>query len=90
MIAGGRPAPTAVRAWPRAPPASTGLNRSPSAQNAAHDYNPFGTGPENRDQVGNVVDNDPNTTWSTEQYYYGTLEKPGGVGLGSTSTPPPG
>jgi hypothetical protein len=49
---------------------------------AAHDYNPFGTGPENRDLIGNVVDGDPNTTWSTEQYYDSTLKKPGGVGLG--------
>jgi eukaryotic-like serine/threonine-protein kinase len=52
------------------------------SQTAAHDYNPFGTGPENRDQVGNVVDSDPNTTWNTEQYYDGTLKKAGGVGLG--------
>jgi eukaryotic-like serine/threonine-protein kinase len=29
-----------------------------------------------------VVDNDPNTFWSTEQYYSGTLKKPGGVGTG--------
>ncbi len=65
-----------------APPASTGLHEVALAQNAAHDYNPFGTGPENRDQVGNVIDDDPNTTWSTEQYYSGTLEKAGGVGLG--------
>ncbi len=64
------------------PPSGTGLQEVTLAQNAAHDYNPFGTGPENRDQVGNVVDDDPNTTWSTEQYYSGTLQKPGGVGLG--------
>ena len=31
------------------------------SQTAAHDYNPFGTGPENRDQVENVIDSDPNT-----------------------------
>src|SRR5277367_6420676 len=29
------------------------------AQTAAHDYNPFGTGPENRDLVENVIDSDP-------------------------------
>ena len=52
------------------------------AQTAAHDYNPFGTGPENRDQIDNVIDNDPTTTWSTEQYYEGDLKKAGGVGLG--------
>ncbi len=52
------------------------------SQDAAHDYNPFGTGPENRDQVGNLVDSDPSTTWATETYYDGTLRKAGGVGLG--------
>ncbi|MGO9489885.1 MAG: protein kinase domain-containing protein [Solirubrobacteraceae bacterium] len=51
-------------------------------QASAHDYNPFGTGPENRDEIGNVVDSDPSTTWSTETYYEGNLRKPGGVGLG--------
>jgi eukaryotic-like serine/threonine-protein kinase len=62
--------------------ASRGLEPVPLSQTAAHGYNPFGTGPENRDQVQNLVDNDPNTTWSTEQYYEGTLRKPGGVGAG--------
>jgi tRNA A-37 threonylcarbamoyl transferase component Bud32 len=60
----------------------TGLEQVSLGGTAAHDYNPFGTEPENRDQVDNVVDNDPNTTWSTEQYYDGTLKKAGGVGLG--------
>src|SRR5271163_1653110 len=59
-----------------------GLEAVQLSETAAHDYNPFGTGPENRDQIGNVVDSDPNTTWSTEQYYDGTLEKAGGTGLG--------
>jgi eukaryotic-like serine/threonine-protein kinase len=59
-----------------------GLEAVILSQSAAHDYNPFGTGPENRDQVENVVDSDPNTTWSTEQYYGGNLKKAGGVGLG--------
>jgi serine/threonine protein kinase len=62
--------------------AHQGLQQVPLSQSAAHDYNPFGTGPENRDQIENVVDNDPNTTWSTEQYYEGTLRKAGGVGAG--------
>jgi serine/threonine-protein kinase len=52
------------------------------AQTSAHGYNPFGTGPEDQDEIGNVVDSDPNTTWSTEQYYDGTLSKPGGAGTG--------
>jgi eukaryotic-like serine/threonine-protein kinase len=59
-----------------------GLEQVALADTAAHDYNPFGTEPENRDLVDNVIDNDPNTTWSTEQYYDGTLKKQGGVGLG--------
>jgi eukaryotic-like serine/threonine-protein kinase len=63
-------------------PSRAGLEQVQLSQTAAHDYNPFGTGPENRDQIDNVVDNDPNTTWSTEQYYEGTLRKAGGVGLG--------
>jgi eukaryotic-like serine/threonine-protein kinase len=59
-----------------------GLKPVQLGQAAAHDYNPFGTGPENRDLIGNLVDGDPNTTWSTEQYYGGTLQKSGGTGLG--------
>ena len=59
-----------------------GCIRCSSRETAANDYNPFGTGPENRDLVQNVIDNDPNTTWSTEQYYSGTLKKAGGTGLG--------
>jgi serine/threonine protein kinase len=59
-----------------------GLSPVSLAQDAAHDYNPFGTGPENRDQVPNAIDSDPNTTWSTEQYYDDTLKKAGGTGVG--------
>ncbi len=50
------------------------------AQTAAHDYNPFGTGPEHPDEVSNAIDGDPNTSWSTEHYLGDTLGKPG-VGL---------
>jgi hypothetical protein len=59
-----------------------GLVPVPLAQTAAHSYNPFGTGPEDETHVQNVVDSDPNTSWSTEQYYEGTLKKTGGVGAG--------
>jgi hypothetical protein len=62
--------------------AHAGLAPVQLGQAAAHDYNPFGTGPENRDLIDNLIDGDPNTTWSTEQYYSGTLHKAGGVGLG--------
>jgi eukaryotic-like serine/threonine-protein kinase len=61
---------------------AAGLRAVPLSQTAAHGYNPFGTGPENHDRIQNVVDSDPNTSWSTEQYYGGTLQKPGGVGTG--------
>jgi serine/threonine protein kinase len=60
----------------------SGLEPVALSQTAAHDYNPFGTGPENRDLVDNVVDGDPNTSWSTERYYEGTLRKAGGTGAG--------
>jgi hypothetical protein len=59
-----------------------GLAAVPLSQTAAHDYNPFGTGPENHNRVQNVVDSDPNTTWNTAHYYEGTLRKAGGVGVG--------
>jgi eukaryotic-like serine/threonine-protein kinase len=62
--------------------AALGLQPVRLSQTAAHEYNPFGTGPENHDRIQNVVDSDPNTYWSTEQYYEGTLKKPGGVGSG--------
>ncbi|MCL2769032.1 MAG: protein kinase [Solirubrobacterales bacterium] len=59
-----------------------GLEPVPLAQEAAQSYNPFGTGPEDARQVANTVDGDPTTTWSTEQYYSGTLQKAGGTGAG--------
>ena len=63
-------------------PAGPGLTAVSLAQTAAHDYNPFGTGPENREDDQNAVDGDPNTSWSTEHYYDGTLKKAGGTGVG--------
>ena len=60
----------------------SGLVPVPLGQTAAHDYNPFGTGPENHDRVQNVIDSEPGTAWSTESYYDGTLRKPGGLGTG--------
>jgi serine/threonine-protein kinase len=61
---------------------SAGLQPVALSQTAAHDYNPFGTGPENHNRVQNVIDSDPNTSWSTAHYYEGTLKKAGGTGLG--------
>ena len=67
---------------------ASGVNAKPGlvpvslAQSAAHDYNPFGTGPENRSQVNLAVDSDPNTAWSTAHYYEENLKKAGGTGVG--------
>jgi serine/threonine protein kinase len=62
--------------------AKAGLVNVALGQSSAHDYNPFGTGPENRDLISNVVDSDPSTTWSTERYFEGTLRKATGTGTG--------
>jgi eukaryotic-like serine/threonine-protein kinase len=62
--------------------ARPGLTAVPLAQTAAHDYNPFGTGPENPEKDQSAIDGDPNTSWSTAHYYDGTLKKAGGVGVG--------
>jgi eukaryotic-like serine/threonine-protein kinase len=62
-------------------PSKQGLQPVRLSQTAAHDYNPFGTGLEHPTQVSNVVDGDPNTTWSTEHYVEGTLGHKPGVGL---------
>ncbi len=52
-------------------------------QSCAHDYNPEGLDgdrTQNPQEDGLAIDNDPNTAWQTEDYYDGTLGKPG-VGL---------
>ena len=59
-----------------------GLTPVSLGQNAAHDYNPFGTEAEDPNRVGNIIDGDPNTVWTTAHYYEGTLHKTGGVGVG--------
>jgi hypothetical protein len=62
--------------------ARPGLTAVPLAQTAAHDYNPFGTEPENPEKDQSAIDGDPNTSWSTAHYYNGTLKKAGGTGVG--------
>ncbi len=58
-----------------------GLSPVSLAAGAGHDYNPFGTDLEHPKQVANVLDGDPNTTWSTESYVEGTLAPKPGTGL---------
>jgi serine/threonine-protein kinase len=51
-------------------------------QDGAKDFDPPpGDGAEHSDQVRAVVDDDPNSTWSTEQYQGGTLNNKPGVGI---------
>jgi serine/threonine-protein kinase len=49
----------------------------------AHSYNPDAVGgdvSQNDDQVGLAIDGNPTSSWPTQQYYSGTLGKPG-VGI---------
>ncbi len=64
-----------------------GLRAVDLGQTAAHSYNPFGTGPEHPSQVSNVLDGDPNTTWSTEHYLEGTLAGKPGIGVYLDASP---
>jgi eukaryotic-like serine/threonine-protein kinase len=67
--------------------AKKGLQPVRLGQSAAHDYNPFGTGPEHPTQVSNILDGDPNTTWSTEHYVEGSLGSKPGVGVYLDASP---
>jgi eukaryotic-like serine/threonine-protein kinase len=55
-------------------------------QNAAQQYNPFGTSPEDPTQVGLAIDSDNATSWSTSTYLTGALGK-SGVGLYVDASP---
>jgi serine/threonine-protein kinase len=70
---GGTPPPTNVPPVPRERPVSL-------AQDAATQYNPFGTTPENPENAGLAIDGDPTTYWQTSTYVDGVLGK-SGVGL---------
>jgi serine/threonine protein kinase len=58
-----------------------GLEAVRLSQTAAHDYNPFGTGPEHRAEVSKVIDGETDTAWSTEHYLNDTLHPKPGVGI---------
>jgi serine/threonine-protein kinase len=62
-------------------PAKRGLQPVRLSQTAAHSYNPFGTGPENPDEVSKVVDGEVDTAWSTERYIEDRLANKPGTGL---------
>ena len=71
----------------QSPPAT--LAQVGLCQTCAHAYNPYGLGgdtSQNDDQAGLAIDNDPQTKWQSQQYYGGTLGKPG-VGLYTDANP---
>src|SRR4051812_34904751 len=61
-------------------PPAAGLHQINLASSAAHDYDPFGDKVEHGDQTSAAIDDDRNSTWSTESYSGGQLGKDG-VGL---------
>ncbi len=63
--------------------APKGAKGVPLKQSGAGDYDPKGTPTqsEHSDQAKRIVDRDPNTAWSTENYQPGALEQKGGVGV---------
>jgi len=60
------------------PPA--GLTQVILNSRAAHDYDPFGTGGEHPDQTAFAIDDQASSSWKTETYNGGALNKPG-VGI---------
>jgi tRNA A-37 threonylcarbamoyl transferase component Bud32 len=60
--------------------AAPGLHAVNLRSNAAHDFDPIGGDGEHPDEVSAAIDDDPNSTWSTESYTGGQLNKDG-VGL---------
>ncbi len=71
----GTPTP---RAGVAAPQGTEGVSLS---QSSARDFDPKGGGEEHREEAGRVVDNDANTSWTTETYQPGALAQKGGVGI---------
>jgi tRNA A-37 threonylcarbamoyl transferase component Bud32 len=66
------------------PPA--GLQEVALGQRAVTDYDPLGDKREHADETSAVVDGDPASTWSTEQYETGQLQKDG-VGIVIDTSP---
>lgn len=73
----GTPAATATATASGTSPSGTGSASSSAAPTSdanaiqvsrISSFDPFGDGNENRDQAPNLIDGDPSTTWSTEEY----------------------
>jgi hypothetical protein len=67
-------------------PAPAGLREIALGQRAAKDFDPLGDNVEHTDQTSAVVDGDPQSTWSTEGYSSGALQK-AGVGIVIDASP---
>lgn len=67
--------------------ASPGLHAVHLGQESAHDYNPFGTEEEDPAQVGNIVDGEVGTSWSTQEYVGDTLSPKPGTGVYVDASP---
>ncbi len=65
---------------------ASGVKAVSLSQASAKDYDPFGGDGEHPETVGNVVDRDTQTTWSTENYTGGVLPKLG-VGVAIDAAP---
>jgi serine/threonine-protein kinase len=62
-------------------PAAPGLETVGLKQRSASDFDPLGDDVEHSDQTSALVDGDPATTWSTENYEGGNLNNKAGVGV---------
>jgi tRNA A-37 threonylcarbamoyl transferase component Bud32 len=62
-------------------PPAPGLVQVSLGQSRANDFDPFGGDGEHADEAKAVVDQDSQSTWSTEQYDGGTLNNKPGVGV---------
>ena len=63
-------------------PATKGTKGVSLSQSSARDFDPKGNdGKEHPDEASRVVDNEPNTSWTTETYQPGALVQKGGVGI---------
>jgi serine/threonine-protein kinase len=66
---------------------AAGLHEVPLGQRAARDFDPLGdTKREHPEETSYVVDGIPSTTWSTERYSSGALQK-AGVGIVIDASP---
>ena len=62
-------------------PAAPGLETVPLKQRSGSDFDPIGGDGEHSDQTSALVDGDPATTWSTENYDGANLNNKPGVGV---------